>query len=116
MATQRKDFQWDFVVTNLSDIEKEAFADYSENKLEDLIPILTEVLSQGYKMSARLDVEKDVWIIALSGTDFSSYNAKTTFVSRHHTLDKALLLMCFKNDVLSNGGAWRNDKDQAEWG
>lgn len=117
MLMAKKDkFQWSFVTTQLTEAEKEQFETYKAEQEGFTIIRLVELLERGYKVSARIDLERDIWIVALTGTDQSSHNIETTMTSRHHTLQDCLLLAIFKDVIIASEGEWRDNSSDTQWG
>lgn len=107
---------WKFANIRLDRDQRDEFTEWSTGIGDDVIEVVTTVLIEGYKLSAKFDGENETWIATLTGQDESPSNARTSMSARHSSLTKAITLLCYKHLIVCNGGDWSAQVTEEEWG
>ena len=108
--------EWKFVHTRLTPQEKASVEIWVDDNDSDMLILLSEVLTSGYKVSIKRNVDTDVYYFTLSGNSTTWQNDKCSLSSHHKDLTSAIGIGLYKHFNLSNEGVWRDDPLDDDWG
>lgn len=111
-----KQFSMEFVNHTLTETEAVQFSKWLTSFQKDEGDPATELLMQGYKVSARYVADQAAVVVTVIGTDETPDNKNKAMSSWAENLYEGFAIALFKVAVVFKNGEWDTGKASKRWG
>lgn len=117
MARKPKFTEIEFVDLTLTKADAKKFTDWVSKQDKPLILWLSNLITDGYKVSQSADFEHNCVIVAVTGKSTAAFNTDRCFTSRAEEIEEALWMAVYKHYVVCDGASWGEPhNDTLSWG
>lgn len=111
-----KNFDWEMINKRLQLEDKKAFENWVAKNPATVADLVTEVATNGYKLSITWVDSSNSFVVTASGRKDEGRNKKKSLPSWSDDVQEALYMTVYKILVLFDGGEWESDDMSQNWG
>lgn len=111
-----KNFDWEMINKRLQLEDKQAFEKWVTKNPASVADLVTEVATNGYKLSITWVDNSNSFVVTASGRKDEGRNKKKSLPSWSDDVQEALYMTVYKILVIFEGGEWESDDMAQNWG